>query len=414
MRVLGMISGTSHDAIEVAVADLELVSDQVQAALVASVTVEFRADLRAAVAAALPPRTTTMEQVCHLDTLLGQAFADAAGEVADAHGPVDLVVSHGQTLFHWVEGPVAKGTLQLGEAAWIAERTGAPVVSGLRTRDITAGGHGAPLVSMLDVLLLADPPSSPAATLSSGHRAALNLGGIANITVVDPAGPVAFDVGPANALLDAEVVRLTDGASTYDAGGDWARRGEVDQALLDVLLGEPYYSLPAPKSTGKELFSGDYLAGMGVDRDAHDPADLLATLTALTAQTVVDACRRHGVSDLVMAGGGTRNRTLLAELQERGDKLRLTLIDDLGIPSTGKEAYAFALLGFLTWHGLPGTVASCTGARRATVLGSVTPGRGPLVLPAPVASAPRRFVVTSPDPAAVPATAAGGGSGGPR
>jgi anhydro-N-acetylmuramic acid kinase len=397
MRVLGMISGTSHDAIEVAVADLELAGDEIRAALVASGGSDFPPELRAQVVAALPPRATTMADVCRLDTLLGQAFAAAAADMAAAHGPVDLVVSHGQTLYHWVEGRTARGTLQLGEPAWIAERVGAPVVSGVRSRDIAVGGQGAPLVSTLDVLLLAGDD------VPAGRRASLNLGGIANLTVVDPARPVAFDVGPANALLDAAVATLTGGERSYDAGGAWAARGSVDDALLAGLLEEPYYALPAPKSTGKELFSGEYLAARGVDLRTYDPADLLATLTALTAQTVADAAHRHGVVEVVAAGGGIRNRTMVDMLVERGRGLVVDVIDRYGIPSTAKEAYAFALLGFLTWHGVPATVPSCTGAARASLLGSITPGRGPLRLPTPAAGVPRRFVVTRADPAASPA-----------
>jgi anhydro-N-acetylmuramic acid kinase len=403
MRVLGMISGTSHDAIEVAVADLHLHHDEIRARLLGSVSLDFPPALRAAVAASLPPSATSMEAVCHLDTLLGQAFAEAAAVAAERFAPVELVVSHGQTLYHWVEGQVARGTLQLGEAAWIAERVGVPIVSGLRARDIAAGGQGAPLVSTLDVLLLGGLAATDPAGAPSGHAGALNLGGIANLTVVDPEGPLAFDIGPANALLDASVVALTGGASTYDADGAWAAQGRVDQALLDHLLSEPYYRLEPPKSTGKELFSAAYLSGLGIDIAAHEPSDLLATLTALTAQTVVDACCRHQVTDVVMAGGGTRNTALVSALEQRAaGRIRFTLIDDLGIPSSAKEAYAFALLGFLTWNGLAGTVASCTGATGPRPLGSITPGAGPLVLPSPAGAAPRRLVVTTPDPAARP------------
>lgn len=402
MRVLGMISGTSHDAIEVAVADLRLDDNAVHADLIGAASTEFPPALRAAVAEALPPRPTTMETVCRLDTLLGQAFADAAGLAVETLGPVELVVSHGQTLYHWVEGQVARGTLQLGEAAWIAERLGVPVVSDLRARDIAAGGQGAPLVSILDVMLLSHNDAH-ASGPSTGHRGALNLGGIANLTVVDPPGPVAFDIGPANALLDATVVALTGGTSTYDRDGAWAARGHVDTALLGRLLSEPYYGLDAPKSTGKELFSAEYLPGLGIDITAHDSDDLLATLTALTAQTVVDACHRYGVTDVVMAGGGTSNPTLVSALEERAPNIRFALIDDLGIPSSAKEAYAFALLGFLTWHGLPGTVASCTGAAGPRLLGSITPGAGPLVLPEPSAHPPRMLIVSTPGASATPA-----------
>ncbi|MCI0690324.1 MAG: anhydro-N-acetylmuramic acid kinase [Sporichthyaceae bacterium] len=394
MRVLGMISGTSFDAIEVAVADLELDDSTIEAALVGSRSIEYPPPLRAAVAALLPPNPTTIETVCRLDTALGQAFAQAAADVVGQLGPVELVVSHGQTVFHWVDGSRALGTLQLGEPAWIAERIGVPVVSGLRARDIAAGGHGAPLVSLLDVLLL----GGQADVGSTDPRGSLNLGGIANLTVVGSPEPIAFDVGPANALLDAAVVALTGGGGEFDQDGRLAARGTVDDALLARLLEEPYYRLPAPKSTGKELFHPGYLAERGVELADYTGPDLLATLVALTAQTVVDACGAYRVTDVVAAGGGTRNPVLMAELRRRGPKIAFRTIDAMGIPPTAKEAYAFALLGFLTVHGLAGIVASCTGAGHPSVLGTITPGRDQLVLPRPGRVAPSRLRIVASDP----------------
>jgi anhydro-N-acetylmuramic acid kinase len=380
MRVVGMISGTSFDGIDVAVADLHLDGDTVGLRPIGALSHEYTPELRAAIADALPPRATTVGAVCELDTRIGQAFADAAQRGIDelAGGRADLIASHGQTMFHWVEGRQALGTLQLGQPAWIAARTGLPVVADLRARDLAAGGQGAPLVSILDLLLLGPDTSRP--------RAALNLGGIANLTIVGGGvEPVAFDTGPANALLDVAVEVMTDGRAHFDRDGELAAQGRVDPDLLARLLEEPYYGLEPPKTTGKEVFHLDHLrAHLGsrsIDRD------VLATLVALTAETVAAWCHRYDVEEVVAAGGGVDNPTLLAELADRLGGIRLRRIDELGLPAADKEAYLFALLGFLTIHDLPGVVASCTGASSASILGAVVPGRDglPRVSPAPMA-----------------------------
>ncbi|HWS80039.1 MAG TPA: anhydro-N-acetylmuramic acid kinase [Rubrobacter sp.] len=385
MKVVGIISGTSFDAIETAAADLRLEGDAVVLRPLGSRGVPYDTGLRTAVAEALPPAATTAGGVCMLDTRLGRAFAEAAADatLAFCGGHADLIVSHGQTVFHWVEGEKALGTLQLGQPAWIADRTGSPVVSDLRSRDIAAGGQGAPLASIFDVLLLGS---------GERRRAALNLGGIANITVV-PDGeagdtPFAFDVGPANALLDAAVEYLTDGSETYDHEGRRAARGGIHEGLLRSLLAEPYYGLGPPKSTGKELFNLPYLLERLAPFGDIEADDLVATVTALTSRTVADALERYDILEVVASGGGTSNPTLMGMLREDAKEVRLRRIEDWGIPSGAKEAYAFALMGFLSVHGLPSNVPSCTGARSAVVLGSVTPGRSPLVLPDPAPRAP--------------------------
>jgi anhydro-N-acetylmuramic acid kinase len=369
VRVIGMISGTSFDAIDVAAADLELDGATLLLRPLGATEVEYPPTLRARVSAVLPPATTTVEEIGRLDTELGSMFAAAAVEAVASlcAGAADLVVSHGQTVFHWVADGRALGTLQLGQPAWIAERTGLPVVSDLRSRDIAAGGHGAPLVSLFDVLLLAD---------RDVRCGALNLGGIANLTVVSGV-PLAYDVGPANALIDAAVSELW--AEPFDEGGRHAATGVVDGPLLARLLTEPYYAATPPKSTGKELFHWPYLRSR-ID-GSPKPDDVIATVTELTAVLVARELERHALAEVFVSGGGTRNPWLMQRLSALAPSgCRVRKIDDLGIPSEAKEAYAFALLGFLTAHGLPGTVASCTGASRPSVLGSVTPGGNDLPL----------------------------------
>ncbi|MFD9466219.1 anhydro-N-acetylmuramic acid kinase [Streptomyces sp. NPDC060027] len=383
MRVIGLMSGTSFDAIDAAAVDLELDADVLVLRPLGHVSEGYDAALRDALADALPPAPTDLAQVCRLDTLIGRAFAAAAvrtdRELCD--GRAELVASHGQTVYHWAERGQVHGTLQLGQPAWIAEATGLPVVADFRPRDIAAGGQGAPLVSRVDLLWLRGRPGTPVA---------LNLGGIANLTAPDG---TAFDTGPACALLDAAARGLSGGRLDHDVDGALAARGSVHDPLLRRLLAEPYYALPAPKTTGKELFHLGYLwdalAGFG----RLTAEDVIATLTRLTARTVADAVRSVRATEVIASGGGTRNPVLMAMLAAELPGVALRTSDELGLPASAKEAYAFAVLGFLTAHGLAGTEPASTGARHPSVLGSITPGRDGLRLPARAERAPARLVV---------------------
>jgi anhydro-N-acetylmuramic acid kinase len=383
VKVIGMISGTSFDAIEAVAMNLTLENHVVSAQLLGHHSVPYSPELRSRIALVLPENPTTIEEVCRLDTLIGQSFAEVANDLAAEYfnGEADVVCSHGQTVFHWVESGHALGTLQLGQGAWIAERTGATVVEDVRSRDVAAGGHGAPLASLIDVLLLGVHPATV--------RGSLNLGGISNITVVGPSNePIAFDIGSSNALMDAAVTWITNGDEVFDRDGERAARGSVDQALLHELLEDPYYAAPAPKSTGKEYFHFEYLRdALGTREIASD--DLLATLCELTVETVARAVEEYGVTELFAAGGGTRNPVLMAGLRRRLAGVPISLIDEFGVPEDAKEACLFALIGFLSVHGLAGTVPSATGARRASVLGAIIPGRQPIT------SSPRGDAPTS-------------------
>ncbi|MFI1721647.1 anhydro-N-acetylmuramic acid kinase [Streptomyces sp. NPDC020489] len=383
MRVIGLMSGTSYDAIDAAAAELELVGDGLVLRPLGMVSAPYDEALREALGAALPPGTTTLAEVCRLDTLVGQAFAAAAVRANRelCAGRAELVASHGQTVYHWAADGRVHGTLQIGQPAWIAEATGLPVVADFRPRDIAAGGQGAPLVSLVDLLWLRGRPGRPVA---------LNLGGIANLTAPDG---TAFDTGPGCALIDAAARGFSGGRLSCDADGALAARGAVREVLLERLLADPYYALAPPKTTGKELFHlghlRDALAGLGT----LAAEDVVATLTALTARTVADAVRAVGATEVIASGGGTRNPTLMGLLAERLADITLRTSDELGLPSAAKEAYAFAVLGFLTAHGLPGTVPASTGARHARVLGSLTPGRDGLRLPPPATTRPVRLVL---------------------
>ncbi|MFF5171054.1 anhydro-N-acetylmuramic acid kinase [Micromonospora sp. NPDC000089] len=399
MKIVGLMSGTSYDGVDVVAGEFRLDSETLRLRPLGHRELTYPDDLRAAIGALLPPAATTIEAVCRLDNRLGEVFAEAAAVGVElAGGTADAVVSPGQTVFHWVDGGRVRGTLQLGAPARVAARVGVPVLHDLRSADVAAGGQGAPLVPAFDALLL-DPAAAPRAARGSDSaavRAALNLGGIANLTVVAPGAPVlGYDVGPANALLDAAARRFLD--RPCDVDGARAAAGRVHAGLLDLLLAEPYYAAPPPKSTGKELFHAGYLDERLAQAGPVAPDDVLATLTELTARTVAAECDRHGVTEVIAAGGGVRNPTLLGRLAALGaGRWRLRVTDELGVPAQAKEAYAFALLGWLSWHGLPGAVPSVTGASRAAVLGSWTPA-GPAYAATPPAP-PRRLVVDEVDP----------------
>ncbi|MER6664259.1 anhydro-N-acetylmuramic acid kinase [Amycolatopsis japonica] len=389
VRVIGLISGTSIDGIDVAAAELRADGDTVVLSPLGQLEVPYPEELREALLAALPPNPCDAEQLTKLDTLVGQAFAEAAARGVEelAGGEADVVASLGQTVFHWVEDGTARGTLQLGNPAWIAERTGLPVVADLRVRDVAAGGHGAPLASTMDALWLRE-------MAALGPVAALNIGGIANITVVPANDAVlAYDTGPGNALMDIAAYRAT--GERADIDGTLALRGAVRPDLLAKLLLDPYYAAAPPKSTGKELFHGAYLDAALDGLPPVGAEDLLATLTELTAVTVAAECRRHDITTLIVSGGGADNPALMAALTRNLPGTALKTSDDHGLPRAGKEAYLTILLGWLTWSGVPGNLPSATGARGHRLLGSITPGAGPLRLPAPHTSTVTRLRVAA-------------------
>nr|WP_042183353.1 anhydro-N-acetylmuramic acid kinase [Kibdelosporangium sp. MJ126-NF4]CTQ92138.1 Anhydro-N-acetylmuramic acid kinase (EC 2.7.1.-) [Kibdelosporangium sp. MJ126-NF4] len=369
-RIVGLISGTSVDAIDVAVADMRIDEDGViELAPGGHTELGYPPHLRDELLA-MASRGTSAEQLCKLDTRIGQSFAHAAATAIREFGPADVIASLGQTVYHWVEDGTCLGTLQLGQPAWIAELTGLPVIADLRVRDVAAGGHGAPLAGLFDRLWLRE-------------EIALNIGGIANITLSSADGSdTAFDTGPGNALLDAAAEMLT--GKPFDEDGSLALAGTVREDLLTHLLADPYYLLDPPKSTGKEHFNIGYLNAELAKVPEVGAADLMATLVELTAVTIAQACAGPGEPPeqsrrVVASGGGVRNPALMAALARRLD---IVTSDELGIPSDAKEAYLTALLGFLTWHGIPADPRTGAGPR---LLGSITPGRDPLRMPAPAA-----------------------------
>ena len=369
MRVLGLMSGTSYDAIDVAIADFSIVEKTIEMAPLHAAQYPIEPRLRRQIASAIKGDPVTAFDICRLDTEIGQAFAEVAVQAIDESGnDVELICSHGQTLYHWEQSGRSLGSLQLGNPAWIAERTGVSVVSDVRIRDIAAGGNGAPLVSTFDVMLAKHHFREPTGFL--------NLGGIANMTVVPVNGdPIAYDLGPANSLIDAAVEHFTDGVASIDSNGAFAAAGSEHSGLLDRLNSHHYYTLPQPKSTGKETFGAVYLHSLLSEFSAVNRNDFLASLTLHVAQLVSAEASRQGITQVVASGGGLHNAHLAGLLKHHLGNIKMTSIDELGMPSDTKEAYAFGLLGYLTFMGLDGSIATCTGAEQPRILGSITPGR---------------------------------------
>ncbi|HTW83277.1 MAG TPA: anhydro-N-acetylmuramic acid kinase [Candidatus Sulfotelmatobacter sp.] len=359
MRIAGAISGTSLDGIDVAICSVEPDGAGVRVACERFATVPFDEHLRARIVAAYPPARVDARVVSALHAVVGEAFGEAIARVA-GETALDAVASHGVTLAH--DGD-AHHSLQIGDPFRIRERVRATVISDFRSADTAAGGSGAPLVPAVDRLLFG----------AHAPCVALNVGGIANLTVL-PDG-IAFDCGPANLPLDTYLALRTGGAQRYDAGGARALAGNPDSALLDELLADPYFAQPPPKSTGRERYGAAYVAALRPRLDALPLNDALATLAALTVRTVAGAVRAHAPDArlLIVAGGGVHNAALFTGLQAQLAGVRVASAAAFGVDPDAKEAIAFAVLGHETLHGRPGNVPSATGARGPRVLGTIAP-----------------------------------------
>lgn len=364
---LGLISGTSADGIDAALVRFDGPHAHARPSLVFGRTYAWEATLRERlVALGQHARPLTLDEVGDLDVRIGHAFAAAAQAALhdSGHAPRDIAAigSHGQTLRHRPHGD-APFTLQLGDANVIAERCGAPVVADFRRRDVAAGGHGAPLV-----------PAFHAATLHDAgeDRAVLNLGGIANLTLLPARGTVrGFDTGPANGLMDAWCLRHA--GQPFDAGGAFASRGRVDVALLARLLAEPWFAAPPPKSTGRDQFHLDWVEA-ALD-GTESPADVQATLLALTARSIADALHatQPRTRRVIACGGGVHNPRLMAALAEAMPGARIESSAAHGLDPDFVEAMAFAWLAREHLAGRPGNLPAVTGASGPRVLGAFYP-----------------------------------------
>jgi len=378
VRVIGLMSGTSADGVDAALVEWPDGPSALPFRLVAYREEPLEAQLQDRIhglAAGRLPAEQVLRELAALDVLLGERFADAAAAVAREAGvplaSVDAIASHGQTVAHH---PELGATLQIGDPSRIAERTGVDTVADFRPRDLAAGGEGAPLAPFFHWAVLADPRES---------RVVLNLGGIANVTWLprgaDAEAVIAFDVGPANALIDAVVRAHSGGRERIDRGGERARRGRVDPALLARLLDDDFLRRPPPKSTGRErygLAQGEALA-LAWSRGGRAADDLIATLVAFTAEAVARACRDFlGVPQrMLVAGGGAENPALLAALAAAQPSVAVERVDAFGVPAAAVEAMAFSLMGRNALLGIPNHLPRCTGAGRAAVLGEIARGR---------------------------------------
>jgi anhydro-N-acetylmuramic acid kinase len=382
MLVAGVMSGTSADGIDVAL--VKISQGKVWAPkikLLAHEAFPYPAALRRKVLAAMNAQSISTAELARLNWRLGLAYAEAVRSTTKKHRlKLDLVGCHGQTLYHQAKRQNYAGrsfacTWQLGETAPIVASIAVPVVSNFRPADIVAGGHGAPLVPLLDYVLFGDEKRG---------RVLQNIGGIANLTAI-PAGAsgkqiMAFDTGPGNMVIDALVHELFGKA--FDRDGKIAARGAVLTRTLEWALKDRYFQQKPPRTTGREQYGREYAAHFLKECRKHsrNPADAISTATALTAESIADSyarfVRRKMASapvDVIVSGGGARNTTLMAMLERKLEPMgcKVTTSERFGMPAAAKEAAAFALLAWMTWHGLPGNVPSATGAKRPALLGQI-------------------------------------------
>jgi anhydro-N-acetylmuramic acid kinase len=369
--VVGLMSGTSLDGISAAVARFTDSTDgRIDAELLAYTSRSYTPAQRTRLSAALGGGTPA--EYCRLNFDVGDWLADAAIEVMAEAGiardDISAIASHGQTIWH----EPGHSTWQTGESAVIAERTGINVVSDFRVRDVAAGGQGAPLVSIADAMLFSS---------GSEWRGLQNLGGIGNVTVVPPHGEIegvrAFDTGPGVGVIDGVTHALRPDLA-YDVDGKLARAGRPNMRVVKELLAAPYFASPPPKSTGRELFTTDYVTKLiaRARADGASDEDIIATAVHLTAESIGDAYRRfiaEPIREVLASGGGAKNPVLFAAIEKAAAPIRVRHFDEVYFDGEAKEAVAFALLGYLYVTNRPGNVPTATGARGQRILGKLTP-----------------------------------------
>ncbi len=382
MFVLGLMSGTSADGIDVALVKIAGAAPRLHAALEDFVSLPFPREIRAAVLRVAEGASTTTGEISQLNFRLGELLAQAALKACRRFGVplrrIALIGSHGQTIYHQGRGSRYLGariasTMQIGEPSAIAARTGITTVGDFRPADMAVGGQGAPLVPFVDYVLYRDKRRG---------RVALNLGGIGNVTVIPRAAKpdevFAFDTGPGNMVIDALLKHFTRGRLSYDRDAQMARRGRALPRLLNALLRDPYLRRRPPKSAGREQYGAAFvekLMAMGRKEKAH-PADLVCTATLFTALAVVDAMHRWvlpktRIHQLIVSGGGVHNPLVMAQLAAALPGIDVIPSSALGVPEDAKEAFAFAILAYETYHRRPSNLPNATGAGRPAILGKI-------------------------------------------
>jgi anhydro-N-acetylmuramic acid kinase len=376
------MSGTSVDGVDVAMIDYGKNTLDV----IAFATFPYPAALRRAIFKLFNPETARIEDICHLNFAIGEVFADAVIRLCKKSkiplSSIDLIGSHGQTIWHNPKGTrfgkqLLRSTLQIGEPCVIAQRTGITTVADFRTADIAAGGQGAPLVPFVDHILFSDRRK---------NRVIQNIGGIANLTWLAAGGAVrdiiAFDTGPGNMMIDCLVSILTDGKRHFDRDGRAAAAGRVNELMLFELMRHKFLRKRPPKTTGREDFGMQFAAEFyNRVKIAMRPADIVATATAFTAKSIAEAYKQFlpdKVDEVILCGGGSRNKTLVEMLKKYAKPAKVKVMDDLGISADAKEAISFAILAAYTIKGISNNAPSATGAKKAVVLGKIIPPQPPL------------------------------------
>ena len=378
MRVVGLMSGTSADGVDAAVVEI----DRGKVRLLAFETFAYPASLQREILGLSRPESARLDDICHYNFVLGEVFADAVVKLCSKSGislgSIDLIGSHGQTIYHQpcgkrYGGRPVRSTLQIGEPSVIAHRTGVTTVADFRPRDMAAGGQGAPLVPFADYILFKHKRLT---------RAIQNIGGIANVTFL-PGGCtqddiIAFDTGPGNMVIDGIIRIISGGRRHCDSGGKMAARGIVYKRLLDEMLRHPFFRRRPPKSTGREEFGADFTERIyrRAGKRGLADADIVATVTALTAKSIAQAYRRFlpvMPDELILCGGGAHNHTLIEMLHAELPEVKMLSTDDFGISVDAKEAVSFAILAWATIKGITNNVPAATGAKKPVILGKIVP-----------------------------------------
>jgi len=382
---LGLMSGTSADGISTIIVKLKGNWTETKFKIIHYRTKKYPEKIRKEIFKIFQPETGKVDNICMMNFVLGEIFAEAALETIDEAGlkrtEIDFIASHGQTIHHMpkmkkIYTYMARSTLQIGEPSIIAERTGILTIADFRPRDIAAGGEGAPISAYADYILFRSKTKS---------RAVQNIGGIANVTCIPrnskPEGIIAFDTGPGNMMIDGIIEYLTRGKMTFDENGKIAARGKVNCKLFEYLMEHPYLKRKPPKTTGRREFGRKYIIKVvkRAEKMNLNLEDILATITKYTAKTIAESYRRYLPEipdETIIGGGGSHNKTLMKMLEEEiGDETRIFRHEDFGIPAQAKEPLILTILANEAIHGHFNNIPSATGAKRKVLMGKIIPGR---------------------------------------
>lgn len=380
--VVGLMSGTSVDGVDAALVKIKGSGLDTKVETIAFKNYPYDEQIRERIFQLFNPKQSTVDNICHMNFLLGEIFAKAALEIISEAGykpeDIDLIGSHGQTIYHlpnpvYDYGYTIRSTLQIGEPAVIAERTGIVTVGDFRVRDVAAGGQGAPIVPYTEYIIYRD---------KNKNIALQNIGGISNVTIIPANAGVnevfAFDNGPGNMIIDEVVVRITKGKQRYDKNGEMAKEGTVNNSLLEYLMDDKYFKQPLPKTTGREYFGSAYVDRLmeKAENMGIRGKDLIATVTAFTAKSIAESYKyyilnKYRLDKVIIGGGGSYNKTLLSFIREYLEGIDVITQEDMGFNSDAKEAVAIAILANEAINGNKNNIPNVTGAKNPVVMGKL-------------------------------------------